>query len=83
MDFCGQSGFPVLGRALSQGTKNGTDYLACMGSHSPFEMYGGGEATSESRYALQSCVTDLCPAVSGHVFEAMTGGFDMSTATCN
>lgn len=83
MDFCGQGGLPFLGRPLFNGTKNGADYLACMGTHGPFDFFGGGPETSESRYTLQKCVTDLCPEVSGHVFETITGGFDMSTATCN
>jgi hypothetical protein len=83
MDFCGSSGLPSLGRQLSQGTKNGADFVACMGTHSPFEIYGGGVATSDTRYALQKCVTDLCPEVSAHIYEGLLGQIDISTLTCN
>lgn len=81
MDFCGpQFAFSAAGHPISHGTKNGADYKACLGSHTFFDMFA---ASSDTRYAVQSCVTELCPKVSARVFDSVLSGLDISTVTCN
>lgn len=81
MEYCGgPASRGRAGRPLGHGTKTGADFVTCMTGHEMAEVYGGGPATSDLRYAVQSCVTELCPAVSGRIWES---GVDLAAMTCN
>ncbi len=84
IDYCGPTLTPpsIGGRSLGTGAKNGADYEACMAGKTIASFYGGGPSSSEARYAAQKCVTDLCPKVSGHVWDTLTGG-SIANLTCN
>lgn len=88
MDWCMPAGGSGLaqaytsGRVLGDGTKNGKDMMDCW-SKSPKLVNGGGPSSNAGRYATQTCVTQSCPAASGHFMDALTGRVDPASLSCD
>jgi hypothetical protein len=85
MDRCSDDpGFPSLfGRPLSRGTRNGAEFAACFDGKKMRDLFGGGPDTTAARYAAQRCVADLCPEVSAHIWDMLSGAVDPSSLGCN
>lgn len=69
-------------RLLATGTKNGSEFLDCW-NNSPKMVGGGGPDTNAERYATQSCFTETCANVSGHVNDFGSGALDPGSVGCD
>lgn len=86
MDWCMASGstdWYSAARPLTSGTMNGQQFVDCYTS-SPQVFGGGGPKSAADRFASQSCITQTCEKVGGHLneFGAAPGELDPTTLGC-